>query len=462
MVVMTTGEHSDASDEPGDRGVARPHAAPGSPGTPGGSDAVRQLHPTRSPGRGGGAPGSPGRPSRDRRAWLFIAFAVFSVAWGGNEFTPLLVFYRGEDVFSPLFVDSLMAAYACGIGAGLMLAGPLSDRYGRRVVMLPAPVVAVLGSSLIAAGETSEIPMFLGRVCAGLAVGAAMSAGGSWIKELSTPAFDPSAGPGAGAKRATMSLTAGFGLGAGVAGVLAQWGPIPGQLPYFLHIAVSVVALLGLLTVPETRQSAHLRVAGSFWTDLRVPSARHPRFLTVVLPVAPWVFGAAGVSYAIMPTLASGVVGAPVAFSALLAVAALASGYSIQQVGPQLNSETSARGPLLGLGLVIVGMVVASLSARHITVWNTVVVAVILGAAYGLCLISGLTEVQRIAGPDDLGGLTAVYYVVTYIGFFFPMILTKLGDWFTYPVMLGFGVVMAVLAFIVVAVNSRRHLPAAD
>ncbi|RRO86211.1 MFS transporter, partial [Corynebacterium bovis] len=122
----------------------------------------------------------------------------------------------------------------------------------------------------------------------------------------------------------------------------------------------------------------------------------------------------------------------------------------------------SARGPLLGLGLVIVGMVVASLSARHITVWNTVVVAVILGAAYGLCLISGLTEVQRIAGPDDLGGLTAVYYVVTYIGFFFPMILTKLGDWFTYPVMLGFGVVMAVLAFIVVAVNSRRHLPAAD
>jgi hypothetical protein len=55
-----------------------------------------------------------GRTSRYSRAWLFVAFAVFSVAWGGNEATPMLVFYRQEAVFSDVFVDSLLVSYAVG------------------------------------------------------------------------------------------------------------------------------------------------------------------------------------------------------------------------------------------------------------------------------------------------------------------------------------------------------------
>lgn len=415
-----------------------------------------------------GEPGEPGvkseprsRAMKESRAWLLVAFAVFSVAWGGNEATPMLVFYRHQGVFSDVFVDSLLVSYAVGIVTGLLICGPLSDRYGRKPVMLPAPLIALLGSVFIAAGENTEWSIFLGRILAGLAVGIVMSAGGSWIKELSVPPFDNSAGPSTGAQRATMSMTAGFGLGAGLAGVLAQWGPIPGQLPYIIHTLISVIALAGILSVPETRQSAHLKVRGSFWADLRIPTARHPRFLTVVAPMAPWVFGAAGVSYAIMPRLVQSQVSTPVAFSALLTVIALGCGFVIQQFGPRINTSTSARGPVAGLIIVAVGMVIATVSANNIAVWNTVIVAVILGCGYGLCLVSGLTEVQRIAGPDDLGGLTAVYYTLTYIGFFFPMILTELSHTFNYTTMLGFGVVMSLLCLAVVTAFSRKNLPAA-
>lgn len=394
------------------------------------------------------------------RAWLFVAFAVFSVAWGGNEATPMLVFYRQEAVFSDVFVDSLLVSYAVGIVAGLLICGPLSDRFGRKVVMLPSPAIALLGSVFIALGETTESVMFIGRILAGLAVGVAMSVGGSWIKELSTPTFEPGVAPSAGAKRATMSLTAGFGLGAGLAGVLAEWGPMPGQLPYIVHCLISVVALAGLMTVPETRQSAHLKVKGSFWSDILVPTIRHPRFLTVVAPVAPWVFGAAGVAYAITPRLVQDQVGSPVAFSGLLTVIALASGFTIQQFGPRINTAYNARGPIVALVLVIVGMTVAAVASRYIAVWSAIVVAIILGAAYGLCLISGLTEVQRIAGPDDLAGLTAAYYTLTYIGFFFPMILTRLSSHLSYPVMLGAGVAVAMVFLVIVTVFSRKNIPA--
>ena len=81
---------------------------------------------------------------------------------------------------------------------------------------------------------------------------------------------------------------------------------------------------------------------------------------------------------------------------------------------------------------------------------------------YGLALFSGLNEVQRIAGPRDLAGLTGVFYCLTYIGFAFPAILTKLSEsieWMTYPVMLGAGMVIAVAMAAVIAVNSRRGLP---
>lgn len=387
------------------------------------------------------------------KGWLVVAFALFVVAWGGNEFTPMLVFYRGEDVFGKVFVDSLLASYAVGIIAGLFTTGPLSDRYGRKIVMVPSLPVGLIGSVFIAAGEMNEPLIFAGRVISGFSIGMVMTAGSAWIKELSTDR------PSAGARRSTMAMTGGFCIGAAVAGVMAQWGPAPGQAPYLLHIVLCLVALPGLLRVPETRQSAHLKVKGSFLADLRVPTALHPRFLTAVAPIAPWVFGSAGVAYAIMPSQVQDSVSAPVAFSALITAVSLSVGFIIQQFSDHYISPTSSRGQQFGLVLIIAGMLLATWAAHERAVPLALAVAVVLGAGYGVCLISGLGEVQRIAGPDDLGGLTAVFYSITYVGFFFPMILASLSEWFTYPIMLGFGVVMAVLALILVSVFSHRFVP---
>jgi MFS family permease len=54
--------------------------------------------------------------------------------------------------------------------------------------------------------------LFAGRLVAGAASGAAFSSGAAWIKELS--------GTGSGARRVTVAMTAGFGLGPLLAGDL--------------------------------------------------------------------------------------------------------------------------------------------------------------------------------------------------------------------------------------------------
>ncbi len=397
-------------------------------------------------------------------AWLLAAIAVFTIAWGGNQFTPLLVMYRLNGELDLVFVDLMLVVYAMGIAPALLLSGPMSDRIGRKPVMMAGPLFAIAGSVLIALGESTGALLLVGRMLAGIGVGIAMAVGGSWVKELSTERFDPTAKSTSGAKRQSMALTMGFGVGAGVAGTLAQFAPMPGQLPYLLHIALTIPAIIALTVVPETRQSPYL--AGgpreTVLQSLRTPSVKNPRFLLVAAMVGPWVFGAAGVAYAIIPALMQETVGQPVFFSAIITFCALLAGFIIQQFGPQIASEKSARGSLTAMGIVIVGMGLAMWMSTTLTVASAFIAAIVLGMGYGLTLFTGLNEVQRIAGPRDLAGLTGIFYCLTYIGFAFPAILTKLSEsieWMTYPVMLGGGMVIAVLMTVVIALNSRRNLP---
>ncbi|MDU2597611.1 MAG: MFS transporter, partial [Dermabacter sp.] len=54
-------------------------------------------------------------PDLPAGAWWPVAASIFAIAWGGNEFTPLLVMYREVSQFSDLVVDGLLGAYVLGI-----------------------------------------------------------------------------------------------------------------------------------------------------------------------------------------------------------------------------------------------------------------------------------------------------------------------------------------------------------
>lgn len=402
------------------------------------------------------------RGAGDAKLWFTVAAAMFALAWGGNEFTPLLVMYRLDYGYSPVMVDLFLFAYVLGIVPALLLGGPLSDRLGRRPLMVPAPFIAIAGSMLLAVGADSAALLIVGRILSGVALGIGMAVGGSWVKELSTAPWDGAAPESAGARRAAMSLTAGFALGAGCAGALAQWAPMPSVAAYLVHIAITVVAGIALTRVPETRIAHPKDARARLVDDLRIPSARRRRFLWVVVPLAPWVFGAASVAYAVVPALMTGHSGdAPIAFSAFLCVVALACGFAIQSLGRRIDTDSSARGALVALVLLVIGMAVAASVAATLTVSLAVLAAAILGCGYGMALISGLLEIQRIAGPEDLAGLTAVFYSITYIGFAVPAVLAMMSEGIpalSYTVTLLAGAVIAALCFALILFKSRSHL----
>lgn len=400
------------------------------------------------------------RTAAYKAPWLAVCAALFAVAWGGNEFTPLLVMYRQEPQMTPLTLDVLLGAYVLGIVPALIIGGPLSDRFGRRPLFIPAPLIAVAGSILLASGPESAPLLFAGRVLSGVALGLVMAVGTAWVKELSQPPFDLTAKEGSGAARAALALTIGFALGAGAAAALAQFGPAPHQTPYLLHIVLSLASFVLLLRAPESRPRN--TAPGSLLRDLAIPSAKHRRFLLVVLPMAPWVFGTAASAYAILPGLMmKKAPGLEVGMSGLLCVVALGCGVAAQKLAARFDDPRSARGIGVALLATVLGMVVAAGAVAADSLIFAIVAAAVLGAAYGLLLVGGLREIQRIAGPDDLAGLTAVYYSLTYIGFFIPAVLAFVVAWVSYPVLFLAGAVIALASFGVVALSWRRHLPEA-
>ncbi|WP_051021595.1 MFS transporter, partial [Nocardia araoensis] len=344
--------------------------------------------------------------------WRGVAAAMFAIAWGGNEFTPLLVMYK-NDGLAATTVDLLLFYYVLGIVPALLIGGPLSDRYGRRVLLRPAPLIAAAGSLLLAFGSASVPLMSAGRVLCGIALGLAMAVGGSWLKELAQAPYNQELPAGTGARRAAMSLTAGFAIGACCAGVLAQWAPWPNTLAYLINVGLCLIAAVWVRRAPETvprRQNP-----GRLRDDLRIPAAGHRRFRTVALPAALWLFTSAAAAYAVLPALMAPRVGtAPIAFSAMICVITLGCGFAVQSVARRIDRPGTARAAAIALIAVTLGMALAATASGLLTVWATVAAAVALGAGYGIGMVAGLQEIERIARPDDLAGLTAVFYSASY------------------------------------------------
>ncbi|HEY7429952.1 MAG TPA: MFS transporter [Streptosporangiaceae bacterium] len=389
------------------------------------------------------------------------------IGWGTNQFTPMLLLYRARLGLPAPVVEAMFAVYAIGLVPGLLAGGALSDRIGRRRVVLFALVTSMIGGVVLIAGTGGTGWLFAGRLIVGLGSGSAFSAGAAWIKELSAPPYDDPAA-GAGARRASGAMTLGFALGPLVAGALAQWAPLPTILPYLPQLAGSVFALVLTARTPETVHAGTAGAGDPRWWRLRIRGLGQPRFLRVVLPVAPWVFMAVSVGFVYVPGLVAGhALGIPIAFAAALAVAAAGGGVAVQPLARLLARRDSRRRPWLlvtGLALVTAGLLAEAgvTAASALGAWQPVLALLAsaeLGCGYGITLVFGLTEVARLAQPEDLAGLTGVFQVACYTGFAIPDILSLLQATAPAPLLLLGLATLAALTLAATTWQIRRTHP---
>jgi hypothetical protein len=256
------------------------------------------------------------------------------------------------------------------------------------------------------------------------------------------------------ASRTAAAMSAGFGLGPLVAGAVAQWAPAPTVLPYVPHLLLMVVVLALVRAAPADDRSA--------WSDAPLQRTRlsirtDPRFRGFVVPLAPWAFAAPVIAFALLPAVTGvgqrelGIILA----AAITAITAL-TGAAVQPLARRLGFPPIV---LACTGLVALavgaGLGVATVDGRGD--WLLVPTGLVLGGAYGLCLVAGLIEVQRLAPARELARATSVYYALTYLGFAAPYLLTRAHAVASYASLLTLvaGLALATAAFI--GVQNARH-----
>src|SRR5699024_8668378 len=220
-----------------------------------------------------------------------------------------------------------------------------------------------------------------------------------------------------------------------------------------------LLAALALLGAPESLPR-ELRARGSLREDLRVPAAGHPTFVRLVLPAAPWVFAAAGVAYAILPTTVEAQIGdAATIYATGLTVLTLGIGALAQGAVGLIDRITRGRALVVGMTGMSLGMGLSVLASDLRNPVLVVGVAALLGASYGVCVVAGLVIAQSLASPRELAGITGVYYSLAYLGFLLPTILAALTPVLPYTGGLAIVTAVCVLCLAAVTWGLRRPLP---
>jgi MFS family permease len=190
---------------------------------------------------------------RHRRAFWVVAFAFLTVMALGTVPSPLYSVYRARDHFSLFMVTVAFAVYSVGVIVSLLLAGHLSDLYGRRRLLLPAVAISVL-SAVIYLASKSLVGLLGGRFINGVSIGIVASTATAYLAELHVVGR-PLAAPRIAQLTASAVNVGGLGVGALVAGALAQWVADPLTVPYVVFLSALVLGGIGVAMLPETREA---------------------------------------------------------------------------------------------------------------------------------------------------------------------------------------------------------------
>ncbi len=405
------------------------------------------------------APANPRRSAdRDRAAhtrgfWsVAVAFAVLMAF--GTAPTPLWPLYAERDGFGATTVTVAFAVLVLGAAAGFVGLGHLSDRLGRRRMVVPALGVAT-AAALVLIGWTSLEGLLVGRFLAGAGIGLMASTATAYLHDLYHrwyPDRPDAALPGVVASLANLG---GLALGPLVAGVVAQWVGHPLTVVQSGFAVTSALCLVTILVTPETVE--------------RTGDAGDPPPRFALRPGTGPVFGAAAAlavfSFALFGLISS--LGAVILVARLGITSHLVAGVAaFLMFGGSALTQLLLRGlaprpmSVLGATLLPAGLLLVTESLYRPTLWLFLLAVTVAGAGAGLLFKSGVERATAVAREESRAGVLAMFFVAGYLGMGLPAVLFSvvsrhvgLG-----PAMVGFAGVLSVGAVSAVVVgNNAAH-----
>jgi len=142
-----------------------------------------ECHPDPKPSGALSSPSSQDFPAYRMWAAAWAVTAVFALS---NATQPLYVRWQDEIGFSASTITVIFAVYIGGMLGALLVAGQLSDRYGRKPVLLPGIACGLVAAALFALADSVAM-LLVARFLGGVAGGTTISVGAAAIVDLGGP-----------------------------------------------------------------------------------------------------------------------------------------------------------------------------------------------------------------------------------------------------------------------------------
>jgi MFS family permease len=357
-------------------------------------------------------------PIRYSLGFWAVAFAFTALMAFTTAPTPLWSLFARRDGFSSLTITLVFAVYAVAVAVSLVLAGHLSDVYGRRRLLVPALALNVV-AALVFVTWPALPGLLVARILSGLGVGAATATATVWLAEL-----DAGRRPDAPAHRAQIISTAanlgGLGLGALIAGVLAQWVGHALTVPFLTLASALVVGMLVVALAPETRVPPEPRPRYRP-QRISVPPQSRGRFFAAATAVA-ITFAIFGLITSLAPSFLAGTLHQPShALAGAVSFAMFAAAALTQTLtGPRTPHQLLAGAIpalLTGVALLTLAVWVPSPSFGIFLAGD-----LIAGAGAGLMFKGAIGTVTEISLPERRAEAVAGFFLAAYLGLAGPVI----------------------------------------
>jgi len=397
-------------------------------------------------------------PGAHGRGFWYVAIGFFVLLAFGTAPTPLWPLFEAHDGFGTTVVTVAFAIMVVGAALSFLTFGHLSDRLGRRRIIVPALLVGIAADVVLVAWQS--LPgLMTGRFLTGVAVGLMASTATAYLSDLyaeAHPGRGPSATPGLVAAASNLG---GLAMGPLVAGVVAQWLPAPLTVTFIVFggamIVITALAILSPETIDHTARSA----------------VRPSRVEFVQGGRSRFVVGAAlgSIAFAVMglySALGAIIIGQTLGLHEPLVVASAPFAVFAASAVAQLALGARRLSTFVTLGAILLpaGLVLTAITLYLPTLWLFLVAGALAGAGAGLLFKAGLTLCVSSAVPRARAGVLAVYFAISYLGMGIPSILFSVATQLVsmQSAMIGFAVIFVAGVIAVLLVQrsqNRRSVP---
>jgi DHA1 family tetracycline resistance protein-like MFS transporter len=339
------------------------------------------------------------------RPLLIIFLTIFVNLVGFGIIIPLLPFYAETFGASPLVIGLLFAVFSlCQLAAAPAL-GDISDRYGRRPVLVFSLAGTVVSFVMLALAHSVTM-LFLARIVDGLS-GGNISTARAYVADVTEPKDRARAYGLIGA-----AFGLGFILGPALSGVLAK---VSYTAPIWAAAAVTLVAtVMALLWLPETVHRAHAGTGN--WNPFRfLPELLTRPIVSRVLAIDFFYWFSFAVFQTTFALFAAKRFGFDASrtgyfFAAFGVLGAIIQGGFIRHIVKRLGDKPVF---MLGCACAAIGLV-ATAMAHTVLLFTLALVPLAFGIGFGHPTVSSL--VSLVARGDEQGRVQGAASAVESLG----------------------------------------------